>query len=70
MREGVDGLDGRDPDPTDALKTEGEVEEAETVAEADLVSPEADAAEADEDLDDLDAPVPESSSGGYMNWWV
>lgn len=70
MLEGVDGLDAQEPDTTDALKTKGELEEAETVAEADLVSPEADAAEADEDLDDLDAPVPESSSGGYMNWWV
>lgn len=59
MREGVDGLDGRDPDPTDALKTEEEV---------DQVSPEVDGVE--DDLDDLDAPVPESSSGGYMNWWV
>ena len=60
MREGVDGLDGRDPDPTDALKTE---------EEGDQVSPEVDGVEED-DLDDLDAPVPESSSGGYMNWWV
>lgn len=60
MREGVDGLDGRDPDPTDALKTEEEV---------DQVSPEVYGVEED-DLDDLDAPVPESSSGGYMNWWV
>lgn len=60
MREGVDGLYGRDPDPTDALKTEEEV---------DQVSPEVDGVEED-DLDDLDAPVPESSSGGYANWWV
>lgn len=60
MREGVDGLDGRDPDPTDALKTEEEV---------DQVSPEVDGVEED-NLDDLDAPVPESSSGGYANWWV
>ena len=37
--------------------------------EVDQVSPEVDGVEED-DLDDLDAPVPESSSGGYMNWWV
>lgn len=23
-----------------------------------------------EDPDDLDAPVPESASGGYANWWI
>lgn len=67
MREALDGLDGFDAqeaDPTGALKTEGE---------ADEVSPEVDAAEEDDgpdDLDDLDAPVPESSLGGYANWWV
>jgi|GEM_PF-5749907 len=60
MLEGVDGLDAQEPDTTDALKTEEEV---------DQVSPEVDGVEED-DLDDLDAPVPESSSGGYANWWV
>lgn len=70
MLEGVDGLDAQEPDTTDALKTKGEPEEVEAVSEADLVSPEAGAAVADEDPDDLDAPVPESSSGGYANWWV
>lgn len=60
MLEGVDGVDAQEPDPADALKTEEEV---------DQVSPEVDGVEED-DLDDLDAPVPESSSGGYANWWV
>lgn len=56
--DGLDGFDGQEADPADALTTEGAAGQA---------SPEVDGGKEHDDpndrdaLDDLDAPVPESS---------